>query len=179
MSVSLFLYSFFLSSLFSFPPLLPLNSSLFFNICQKFSSHRGGKSNVQNISLIAWLWFQQYTSKIFENYPWLQTLNVHFRSSSNIHLQTFINEIQNFHFHSSCKLSSSNIHYLLINNVSDPYNFDADPDPQICFRDDGSGSRSGSGSGSGSGSDLKLNKFQFFLKFFCIRFKTHDDVFLL
>ena len=35
-------------------------------------------------------------------------------------------------------------------SVSDPYHFDADPDPRICFRDDG------------SGSNLKSNKFQFF-----------------
>ena len=59
-------------------------------------------------------------------------------------------------------------------SVSDPYHFDAYPDPRIRFRDDGSGS------GSGSGSDLKSNKFQFFLlNFFCIRFKTHNDVFFV
>ena len=68
---------------------------------------------------------------------------------------------------------------ILLGSVSDTYHFDADPDPdpdpdpnpdpRICFLDDGSGSGSGSGS----------NKFQFFflLNFFCIRFKTHNDVF--
>ena len=36
---------------------------------------------------------------------------------------------------------------LVITSVSDPYHFDADPDPRIRFWDDWSGSRSGSGSG--------------------------------
>ena len=53
-------------------------------------------------------------------------------------------------------------------SVLDPYHFDADPDPGIRFRDDGSGSGSGSGS----------NNF-FLINFFCIRFKTHNVVFLL
>ena len=71
-SVSLFLYSFFLSSLFSFfsfPPLLPLNSSLFFNICQKFSSQGVGG----------------VTSKI---YPWLYDCD--FSNTQSFILQTFI-----------------------------------------------------------------------------------------
>ena len=52
------------------------------------------------------------------------------------------------------------------------YHFDADPDPGIRFRNDGSGSGSGSGS--------VPNKFVFFLlNFFCIRFKTYSDVFVV
>ena len=46
-------------------------------------------------------------------------------------------------------------------SVSDPYHFDADPDPRIRFWDDGSG----------------FNSNFFHLNFFCIRFKTHNDVF--
>ena len=48
-------------------------------------------------------------------------------------------------------------------SVSDPYHFvaDPDPDPRIRFRDDGSGS----------------NSIFFFLNLFCIRFKTHNNVF--
>ena len=68
---------------------------------------------------------------------------------------------------------------IISSSVSDPYHFDADPDPdpRIRFRDDGSG--------SGSGSETliffknRTNSNFFLLNFFCIRFKTHNDVFLL
>ena len=49
-------------------------------------------------------------------------------------------------------------------SVLDPYHFDADPDPRICFQDDGSGS----GSGYGSGSDLKSNESNFSLLTFFV-----------
>ena len=50
-------------------------------------------------------------------------------------------------------------------SVSDPLHFDPDPDPQIRFKDKGSGSE-------------QIPIF-FFLIFFCKRYKTHNDVFVV
>ena len=63
----------------------------------------------------------------------------------------------------------------LFRSVSDPLQFNADPDTRIRFRDNGSGSSSGSDSGP------KMEKIPilFFIIFFCKRNKTHNDVFFL
>ena len=57
-------------------------------------------------------------------------------------------------------------HCTLYSNVSDPLNFDVDPDPRIRVRV--------------YGSDLKSNKFHFFfLILFCKRYKTLNSVFFV
>ena len=70
--------------------------------------------------------------------------------------------------------------YTNIISVSDPLHFNVDPDLRIRFQDNRSGSGFSycSGSGSDSGSDKQIPIF-FFLIFFCNRYKTHSDVFVV